>query len=546
MAAMAIAPRQTPTPPPQTPGLCLEPSSFEHGAIPNKHLPYCSPGPIPYSQSAPVTPPASPPTPQPEQRTHSVLYPPDSHPKISVSPPVYVIEPATLVKASHQTASQEIPEPKYMFPWLHGLHPENQIQLAFFTARKKTLRSTPRCCRGLTIIKVGGDLSKCKVKGALAPEEILRYSPSGACRDDVFLDVDPPEGFSVRNFQIQATKMAMLSDIVVYRDASASERDLHNLAKRISRAQDTLSARSANSGLELPQFGVFILSCPFEKFKDDCPELIAIDAEGQPRGELLDFFQLERQEMCTMSRASEIAENVWLGPAPDSPVCASSPQDPDQPSFDIFIEASDLAQAPDPQSLTQIGDLSLDVPQHVEFPSSGSIMPQKWPKAGPLDPVTQMCQWIHGLAKPTEASELDEDELDQDGDIPMKNLPSRPRKILIYCTDGYTESSLLALAYYMYAERIPIHEAWLRLHNDKKRNFFAYPSDVALLSSLQSRVLELSPGPGNGIAGAVQEEPAWLSRFDGSLPSRILPYMYLGNLGHANNPQLLRALGIKR
>jgi len=30
------------------------------------------------------------------------------------------------------------------------------------------------------------------------------------------------------------------------------------------------------------------------------------------------------------------------------------------------------------------------------------------------------------------------------------------------------------------------------------------------------------------------------------LPSRILEYMYLGNLGHANNPELLHAMGIRR
>ena len=37
-----------------------------------------------------------------------------------------------------------------------------------------------------------------------------------------------------------------------------------------------------------------------------------------------------------------------------------------------------------------------------------------------------------------------------------------------------------------------------------------------------------------------------MKRIDGSLPSRILPYMYLGNLSHANNPSLLAAMGIKR
>lgn len=256
--------------------------------------------------------------------------------------------------------------------------------------------------------------------------------------------------------------------------------------------------------------------------------------------------QLERQEMCRMSHASEIAKNVWLGPTPDSALCPVSGEATNERNFDICIEASDLAQAPEPRVLSCVGKLSLDAPQRLEFPSSGSIMPQKWPKAGPLDPVTQMCQWIHSVANPTAACNLDEDEPDQDGDIQMKTLQPRPRKVLIHCTDGYTESSLLALAYFMYAERVPVHEAWLRLHCEKKRNFFAYSSDVALLLSLQARILELSPGPNNGIAGSVQDEPAWLSRIDGSLPSRVLPYMYLGNLGHANNPQLLRAMGIKR
>lgn len=247
-----------------------------------------------------------------------------------------------------------------------------------------------------------------------------------------------------------------------------------------------------------------------------------------------------------MSRASEIAQNVWLGPTPDSSICPMSDGADDEPTFDIFIEASDLAQSPELRDLDAVGELSLDAPQRLEFPSSGSIMPQKWPKAGPLDPVTQMCQWMHSVANPSATCNVDEDEPDQDGDIPMKTLHSRPRKVLIHCTDGYTESSLLALAYFMYAERVPVHEAWLRLHCEKKRNFFAYSSDVALLSSLQARILELSPGPNNGISGTLQEEPAWLSRIDGSLPSRILPYMYLGNLGHANNPQLLRAMGIKQ
>ncbi|KAI4103337.1 MAG: hypothetical protein LQ339_004259 [Xanthoria mediterranea] len=546
MAAVAFsqsAPRQNPTPPPHAPSLSLHTADLEHGAIPNKHLPYCAPGPAPFLHNAPATPPASPPTPQPELRVNSVLHPPDAHPKVSASPPVYVIEPPTLATAIYQLASQELPDPKYVFPWLHGLHPENQIQLAFFTARKKVLRNPPRCYRGLTIVKVGGNLTRSKVKGTVGPEELLSSDPAHA---DTFLEVDPREGFSVRNFQIQATKMAIISDIVVYRDDDSSEKELFNLAKRLSKAQHTWRVKSSNGEQELPKFHVFIVSGSFHKFEKSHPQLVAIDSKGRPREDLLDFFQMERQEMCRMAQATEIAKNVWLGPAPESTICPYTGEEISESGFDIFIEATDLAQSPEPQALKELGELSLEEPQHLEFPSSGSIMPQKWPKAGPLDPITLLCQWIHSVAVPNAASESVEDEPDHDGDIPMRTLHPRPRKVLIHCTDGYTESTLIALAYFMYAERIPVHDAWLRLHCEKGRNFFAYPSDVALLLSLQTRILELSPGPGNGISGAVQEVPAWLSRFDGSLPSRVLPYMYLGNLGHANNPQLLRALGIRQ
>ena len=33
--------------------------------------------------------------------------------------------------------------------------------------------------------------------------------------------------------------------------------------------------------------------------------------------------------------------------------------------------------------------------------------------------------------------------------------------------------------------------------------------------------------------------------FEGSFPSRILPFLYLGNLAHASNPGLLKSLGIR-
>jgi len=243
-----------------------------------------------------------------------------------------------------------------------------------------------------------------------------------------------------------------------------------------------------------------------------------------------------------MSQASEISNNVYLGPTPDHslPACWK-----DLPEFDVLIETSDLAQLPDNgtlkawRGLLSRGDRS---PLDIEFPSSGSIMPPSWSQAD-VDGLMAMCSWMYKIAHPDEDNELNP-QVDSDGDSIMLTTLSKQKKILIHCTDGYTESSLLGLAYFMYAEGVPVHEAWVTLHRDRGRNLFAYPSDVALIPGIQPRILQESPRWRGDILS--MKDPSWLSRLDGSLPSRILPYMYLGNLNHANNPELLKKMGITR
>lgn len=288
--------------------------------------------------------------------------------------------------------------------------------------------------------------------------------------------------------------------------------------------------------------------------------------------------------MCEMSRASEISPNVFLGPTPDPTFDSSDAE----LNYDLLIEASDLAQIPDISTLKTLETL-LDEPDHgviqLEFPSSGSIMPPNWSHTE-VDGLLETCRWIYNLANPSASPSATPDSVspttvpssteifkDADGDSIMLSNPAsipspstetcarQPHKILLHCSDGYTESTLLGLAYYMYSHGVPAHTAWLQLHRDRGRNFFAYPCDVALLTSIQPRILQESPvsssslsrvdsllGSGSAVLNVdrLTEEPAWLQRMDGSLPSRILPYMYLGNLGHANNPQLLKELGISR
>jgi dual specificity MAP kinase phosphatase len=169
-------------------------------------------------------------------------------------------------------------------------------------------------------------------------------------------------------------------------------------------------------------------------------------------------------------------------------------------------------------------------------------MPPTWSHAE-VDGLMEVCKWIYEIANPSEINKPEEQAGSNGGNIEMADI-ARPQKVLIHCTDGYTESSLLGLAYFMYAEGLPVHDAWVQLHLKKGRNFFAYPTDVALLTAIQPRILQESPRWKDDVFNI--SEPQWLSKIDGSLPSRILPYMYLGNLGHANNPELLKELGITR
>ncbi|GAB1734899.1 hypothetical protein NU195Hw_g9562t1 [Hortaea werneckii] len=544
-------------------------------AVPHKHIPYCSPGPRPASHQL-DTPPTSPPESSQLVETTSLLYPPSGFDKITNEPPIYSISAEKLSQAIDHLATQPLPAAEQVFPWLHGLHPENQLQLAFFTARKKSLRRTPKCLRGLTIVKAGGDLSHSRLKGAIAPDEILCPAKPGRDRkseEGDFLEVDPKDGFSVRNFHIQTCKMATVSDLVVYRDYQTSQEEAERLARRLARAQAAWQRKTDGSAFGGRMFNTFIVSDEYLKIEAVYPELIALDSDGCMTHSALDFFHAERVEMCSMTAATEISPNVWLGPTPDPSVdlqtsalpssSSPSPKHP-PPNFDIMIEASDIAQIPEPKAFKLLDDLlqrkanaelaENAIPQ-LEFPGSGAILPPTWSQAE-VDGLLATCQWIYRQAHtpplPSSSSSSSPvskrrdsklslssstggaadanvaDDLDEDGDIPMSSSPSssspssqQGHRILIHCTDGYTESSLLALAYYIFAEYVPVHTAWVALHRDLGRNFFAYATDVALLRAIQPRLLQSSPKHVSELAGdgwqfAVEDSGTFVPRESGA------------------------------
>ncbi|ROW04402.1 hypothetical protein VSDG_00699 [Cytospora chrysosperma] len=504
-------------------------------AIPNKHIPHCPPGPVPRQELN--TPPPSPGK-QEQNSQPSLLYPPINFSHVeSGSLTVYDLSAADVAEALDYISRQPLPEPSHVFPWLHGLHPLNQLQLSFFTARSRALRKTPCCLRGVTVVKADGDLTVSRLKGAISPDEFLVSASTPE-----FQDVDPKEGFSVRNFQVQAAKSAVTSDIIVYgHDLLATRRLAWNIAAAQQRWRDKHNAQE----YQVPTYNTFVCVSPFDEFEHNYPELVAIDSAGLLTGNVIDFVHQERKEMYDMTKPSEISHNVWMGPTLDR----GSDEDN---FFDIQIECSDMGRL-NPAALKAIAEGSapkLNQP-FLDFPSSGSILPSTWSHSE-SDGIVETCKWIYHLAHGTYPSVAAHD--DQGGETAMSEDTPRsevhPRKILIHCGDGYTESTMLGIAYYSYSTGRSVPSAWLNLHKTLGRNFFAYPADVSLLTSMAPRLLSGSPPLADKSLSDIEllaaEEPSWLPGIDGSFPSRVLDYMYLGNLGHANNPDLLKALGIRQ
>ncbi|KAM5348528.1 hypothetical protein ACJ41O_008352 [Fusarium nematophilum] len=524
-----------------TPPLSLESSSSSSPPcsvpVPNKHIPICPTGPA--RPDEPNTPPPSPPS-EDQLRQSSAFYPLDDLNRLdSGTLSIFELDAPKVAEALDVASRQPLPDPSLVFPWFHGLHPQNHVQQSFFAARRRALRRTPSCLRSVTVVKADGDLTCARLKGAIAPNEILQTGTTPE-----FIEADPREGFSVRNFQIQTVKTAVMSDIIVYgRDSTKT----HKMAWDIAAAQKRWREKHETQGACLPEYNTFVCTSPFSKFEDDHAEVVAIDGSGHLTGNVLDFFNQERREMWAMTAASEISKNVFMGPTPE-------PGSPEERQFDILIECSDLGRL-NPLALQLIAESPDDdgKQRFLDFPSSGSILPPTWSHSE-ADGILETCKWMYHLSHGSYPEpEQDPAELDVEGDSPMPSdhhtiFEVRPRKILLHCADGYTESTMLGIAYFSYSTGRPVPDAWLQLHTIKKRNFFAYPTDVALLTSITPRLLRESPVCGGlsltEITHLTRDEPSWFACLDGSFPSRVLDYMYLGNLGHANNPDLLRALGI--
>lgn len=134
------------------------------------------------------------------------------------------------------------------------------------------------------------------------------------------------------------------------------------------------------------------------------------------------------------------------------------------------------------------------------------------------------------------------------------------RRVLLYCGDGYSETSLLALTCVMLERRCSAPEAYLFLQLEAERSFFVYPGDVEMVVAIERRIKEVlereerdNKAGGEGMArsdSGFVEGPEMVERgekvvalprmrlstpmtdpwfyaptFEGHFPSRILPFL---------------------
>lgn len=263
---------------------------------------------------------------------------------------------------------------------------------------------------------------------------------------------------------------------------------------------------------------------------------------------------------------------------------------PPRAHWKLFVHCHNDARFPDAETLADLlfkytiySHKASDVDEiiHLEFPSSGSIGFGDC-KQENLMSIVNTCKLLYLYSS----------------SVAEGSLAS-----LIYSSDGYTELSLFIFCFLMYAENLSLEDAMLRLHNDYGRPFYIFNSDVLVLRKLEDLLRKFSPLvlkdkiqwgnleaiscqaineillgrtsvpdkriPNRLKLGYIQdsdedssesdEESAddinetssflnrsWVEEVEGSFPSRILPYLYLGSLKHANSLSLLSKLGVKK
>ncbi|KAI9247910.1 hypothetical protein EDC94DRAFT_664412 [Helicostylum pulchrum] len=486
----------------------------------------------------------------------SVLFDPPASLFQGTESDIYTITPSNY--ASLQRLYKEFPLPDdIFFPWLHGVDGVSNQQNLFFRVRHSLVPNY----RGLLLVHC--DDEQCaRLIDSVLPHHVL---------DQQGLFLNPADvSINLRNFQYQVARFAMVSDIVCYGKGA------HKVAKVLVEAQrksfdsrlkqlegvTRIAGKRAVLHANRIKYKTIVIEDEFSVFEHMHPDLVWLDSNGITVTHQ-DFWQLENQEMKSMSKSTEITHGVWMGNTDDVPVSFLQQDLVENPNqFAICIEAHDLADMPLPSTLTlareRLNDTQVEL---IHIDVYATAVPQQ------SEEFDSFFQRLLGLLKF------------------MQDQVELGRRVLIHCSDGYTETSLLGLCWVMFFQKVSLPEAYLYLQ--QQRSFFVYALDLSALRKIeiglrtQGDVLEPEPKRMKQVVQDESSDECWdemeqqvmattskqgsiykqldlapsvdelrsfpwfySDRFEGSFPSRILDFLYLGNLNHATNPEMLKALKV--
>lgn len=413
----------------------------------------------------------------------------------------------------------------------------------------------------------------------------------------LFRNLDPQRGISLRNFHIQVAKMAQISDFAVYCFNNHLEDD-SCCCESVSRVLYFAQLKHSIDHPELvdPMYQTVLVEDIDLEFFTETPQekylalnKVPTDAFVHTKGSCYttydvdlyqswecDYLLREKIEISKMSSATSIFQNVWLGNTMDYEAHKqkgfhSEAVRTSDSSVPLYIDPANSTVTVKQSDLSVLGEsLLINAPSadwslHVNC-TDGAGFPPLSTVEYLIEEKEQVNNNLNLRFPPSGSLGIGDCN---DSDIRTiinvcKLLYTRSeqgKSSLIYCTDGYTESSLLAVCFMIYSTGKPLHEACVDLHNVQGRPFFLFPTDAQLISRLQPILQHFSPKNVNieydpNIAEDVntdfvykqlflQRDMSWFLQLAGSLPSRILQHLYLGSLTHANSFELLEEFGIE-
>ncbi|KAI5960780.1 PPS1 [Candida pseudojiufengensis] len=485
----------------------------------------------------------------------------------------------------------------------------------------------------------------------------------------IFLNLDPDRGISLRNFHIQVAKLSTCSDFVIY---GSDKNKMMSMARVLWLAQKYDQQQYSVETVE--EKTIYILD---DDILDNCDiyEQLSNDEDDDsinvPLKHYFNFskinpqrlnykvkdpsliwendFQLnEKIETTKMSTATKINQNVWVGNFWDfqimkhyinvkkkiesnhNSIQKDAYNDPQnslilhknlrsrdfidllprpKSNYKLFLHCHSDATFPDLNELSKLlfqytisshDDNEEQERHYLNFPPSGSLGIGDCKREN-LNSIINTCKLIY---------------------LYSSSNNDRGLSSLIYCSDGYTESSLFVFCFMIYSLNISLDEAILQLHLKYGRPYYIFNSDVIILNKLEPLLRKFSPlnlgekmswskleelnateineillgrpkvqnntrlgyivnsddeddnygqhhvdssdfdtsssnddddDDDDDVSDNESEESElknfqidWVKEVEGSIPSKILPYLYLGSLKHASCLPLLNKLGIKK